>query len=275
MGNYILMDDLYVVDLKTKKVLTKKAFKKGVKDEDSFTKSFFKISDIKIENIVAGKRKYTKIKFFPENGELKPIYVTLNAQGNIYEYKNENAKILGDFFLEECLDLTKVYIPNVRKMGKACFFSADSINDIDAKNVEEMGLACFCCLKSIQELNFPKLKKMRNLCFNAVKKVKALKMRNIERFGDRCFEHVTTLPNLYFPHATKIGYFTFNSLKTVTGRANIKNVKDIGEGCFDRVTPATDKEPKKNNPEIGEKRKAEELSIVVGKAKTSARVRTK
>lgn len=177
---YIILD-YFILDLKEK---TLEIYDKSIRDD--FTSDFQNIIKISVTKSKDNENK--QIEIIPEIGE--KVIIEIDKNNKLIGYKNNNIRIIYDFFL----------------------YYNSSLKQLELQNVECIGDQFLFYNKDLEVLNLPKVKKIDNYFLRWNNVLQQISAPNLLEVG-RCFMYENSeLQSIDFPSLKVVGgYFIYTN----------------------------------------------------------------
>lgn len=224
-----IVADYFLIDLVNKKIINKTC--------DSFTETIGDIKKIRVLN----EGQYKRVIITPEVGE--DVVITLNDDGKIVGYKNDNvveipdnfllyntvleeieidsARRIGNNFLMNNHIMTKISLPNVSVIS-GNFMPHSNIQEIDLPLVMIIGKYFLGYNFRLKYLELPNVIKINGFCLRANNKLEAIILPKVEVIEHNSFECVTLLNHFYAPKVKSLPY-GFGKIKVL----NLNNLRGV------------------------------------------------
>ena len=158
-----------------------------------------------------------------------------------------NVTDIGYSAFYQCLNIKKIYCPNVTHIGSNAFI--ENLTELMGKNFQK----CYLLSKlnapklkmigeysfqhtNLQEINLPDVERIYNNCFMSCYNLKFVYLPVVESLGDHCFSSSCNVINIYTPLLTTAGTSCFNGcyrLETID-LSSLETVTDnkMGDDCY-------------------------------------------
>ena len=167
----------FVIDFKNKTI---KPFNDKNESAHAFT-TFFLNNHIEDMRVTKRKDGKNEILVYLKDKE-KPVEI-IAKDNRIYGYKNEYLTSMKDKFLSRASELSEIYVPNVKKIGRFCLTSSTDVKNIDIDNVVSIGCSFLPRAKTIT----------------------SIKAKKLEKVGDNVFTNAQ-IEHVVFPKLKKVGH---------------------------------------------------------------------
>lgn len=145
LPNHVVLVENYIFDMKEKKIYSYDTLL-----YDCFEETFGDIKNISYDS----KSKEIIVKV--ENGE--DVIVGIDDDGNIKSLKNNNLKICGNGFLQNCVNIESIELNNLKICGSSFLCRHKNLKKANLPNLMECG-DDFMSYTKFTDLNLPKLEK--------------------------------------------------------------------------------------------------------------------
>ncbi len=180
-----------------------------------------------INNVPVLKERNNQIYaiYMPTVQSLGENFLRDNQSVEVFEAPNVTTVYENGF--QCCLNLKKLYLPKVEKMGKRCVSKCPMLTDVDFSNLKEIDRDCFCHNASLTELIFEKLKIVKSHCLCDLPSLMYLRFGQLDYLGDFSIRQNFNLQLLDILGLDRISTNSICHLKNLQ-QLNIPQVEEIG-----------------------------------------------
>ena len=193
-----LVADYFIVDLVNKKIINKTC--------DSFTATIPEIKKINVVN----EESYKKVTITPVTGE--DIIITLDDDGKIVGYKNNNVVEINDNFLLYNTVLEEIELNQARRIGNNFLMNNHIMMKISLPNVAVIS-GNFMPHSNIQEVDLPSAMIVEKYFLGYNFTLKHLELPNVIKIGRFCLTSNNKLETIILPKVEVIEHNSFMCVK--------------------------------------------------------------
>lgn len=171
-----ILIDCYIIDFENKKItLVDNYFK------DSFPDAMPNIEKIEIEKI-KNDQIYKIISIHMKDVN-KTATIGIDKDCNILKYENENANVVGNYFLYGNNNLIELKMPNLQSAGNYFLSCNDSLKELSLPNLKSVQNYFLSRNNSLQKLDLPKLKSVGDFFLIGNRDTKNIYVPNLHKVG--------------------------------------------------------------------------------------------